>query len=190
MSASDTWSRTGFLQSFPRFVAKATYDTVSDMISIRYTLTMRRTDRQLPDNAAMKVLQKGSHGVLAMTSEEYGVYAIPMNYAVTGMTVYFHGAREGTKTELLKQRPRATLVCVTEDTVLAEKFTTQYESAIARGRVRIVEDEKERMEGLKAFIHRYSPDYIEKGERYIENMKGSTLLFALDIESLEGKKRQ
>lgn len=125
-----------------------------------------------------------------MTSEEYGVYAIPMNYAVSGMTVYLHGAREGTKTDLIRQRPRATLVCVTEDTVLAEKFTTQYESAIARGKVRIVEDEKERIKGLKALIHRYSPEYIEKGERYIEQMKKSTLLFALDIESLEGKKRQ
>ncbi|MBN2858637.1 MAG: pyridoxamine 5'-phosphate oxidase family protein [Sphaerochaetaceae bacterium] len=151
---------------------------------------MRRTDRQLPFDAAMNVLKHGSHGVLSMAVEENGVYAIPLNYAVEGMTIYFHGAREGTKTEIARKHPKGTLVCVTKEEVLAEQFTTQYESAIAEGHVRIVDDESERIRGFRALINRYSPEYREKGERYIEHMKDKTLLFALDIEQLQGKKRK
>ena len=150
---------------------------------------MRRTDRQLPDEAAMKVLETGSHGVLAMADGNDGVYAIPLNYAVVGRTAYFHGALEGKKTELAKRRPKATLVCVTADDILAEKFTTQYESAIADGVLRIVSDEDERVEGFRALIRRYSPDFIEKGYAYIERAKGETMLFALDIENVYGKRR-
>jgi len=151
---------------------------------------MRRTDRQLPFDAAMNVLSRGSHGVLSMAVEENRVYAIPLNYAVEGMTIYFHGALEGTKTEIARKHPQGMLVCVTEEEVLAEKFTTQYESAIAEGHVRIVEDEDERIRGFRALIKRYAPERIEQGDRYIEHMKDKTLLFALDIEQLQGKKRQ
>ncbi len=150
---------------------------------------MRRKDRELPPQAAMEVLSSAEHGVLAAAVEGNQVYAIPLNYAIDGMTAYFHGALEGRKTEVARKNPRATLVAVTEDTVIAEKFTTQYESAIAEGVLRIVSDEEERLRGFRALIRRYSPDYIAAGDRYIDRAKGETLIFALDIEQVYGKKR-
>ncbi len=157
------------------------------MIKSRYNNCMRRKDRQLPEEAAMKVLSEGSHGVLAAAVVENDVYAIPISYAVEGRTVYFHGALEGRKVEIAKTKPRATLVTVTQDDIRPEAFTTKYTSAIADGVLRIVEDEEERMKGFRSLIRRYSPDFISQGDAYIDRAKGKTLIFALDIENIYGK---
>jgi len=48
------------------------------------------------------------------------------------------------------------------------KFTTEYESAILRGRVTFVEHEEETMKGLRAISEKFTPlnmDYFEEAAR-------------------------
>ena len=52
----------------------------------------------------------------------------------------FHSAKAGHKIDAIARDPRASFCVIGQDDVLPEKFTTRYRSAIAFGRVRVLDD--------------------------------------------------
>lgn len=72
----------------------------------------------------------------------------------------------------------------------ALQFTIQYESAIAFGRIRIVEDEEEKKRALYGHIAKYFPG-MKLGVEYrpiTEDELKRTCVYAITIESLSGKR--
>ena len=73
---------------------------------------MRRSDREIKDRAELlDVISRCDVCRLALNDEEGYPYILPLNFGekdVDGqLTLYFHGAMEGKKYELMEKDPRA-----------------------------------------------------------------------------------
>ena len=112
---------------------------------------MRRKKQQLSNEETEEILRRGSHGVLALLGNEGWPYALPISYVYDEGRLYFHCAAAGHKLEAIAREPRASLCVVDMDEVIPELFTTAYRSAIAFGRLRVLED---REEIVRAWIRR------------------------------------
>lgn len=153
---------------------------------------MRKAERQTSDEEARSLLEGGLYCILSMVAPDGGAYAVPMSYAVRGDTLYVHCARgAGFKYECLTAHPRAAAVVVRDDIeTIPGKFSTYYESAIARGPVRLVEDEAERQIVLNALVGKYDAPHAKQGRKYARAASPRVDVFALEIEELTGKARR
>ncbi len=150
---------------------------------------MRRADRAIPDSEAQQILQAGAYGVLSTVSADGQPYGVPVSYAYVGDVIYFHCAPEGHKLDNLNHNNRVSFCVVGKTQVLPSKFATNYESAIVFGTAHeVVGDEKH--VGLVEILKKYSPDFMEKGERYIKGDSPKARVYKIVIESLSGKARK
>ena len=62
---------------------------------------MRRSDKALPNDALVKILQEGEYGVLSTVSADGQPYGVPLNYALQNNNLYFHCALDGHKLDNL-----------------------------------------------------------------------------------------
>jgi uncharacterized protein len=150
---------------------------------------LRRSDRALGDEQAIEILQKGEYGILSTISPDGQPYGVPVSFAYVDHALYFHCAVEGHKLDNLAFNPRVSFCVVGATQVLPDQFATRYESAIAFGKAyELSGDEKHA--GLTELLKKYSADFMEKGEHYINNAIEKTRVFKIEIESLSGKARR
>ena len=150
---------------------------------------MRRKRQQTTEEEARRILIEGTSGVLALSGDDGYNYAVPISYALDGDKIYFHSAPTGHKIDSIRRNDRASFCVIGQDQILPEKFTTCFKSAIAFGRLRIVEndDDPEKRRGLDLLADKYSPliDIAER-EKEMSKMRACVVL-VLDIEHLTGK---
>ncbi len=151
--------------------------------------TVRRQDRLLEEERAREILQVGEYGFLAMASAEGG-YGVPINYAISGDTIYLHCAPEGRKLQAVANDNRVTFCVVGEKRLIPEQFTTMYESVVASGSARIVEDEDERRQALRLIVEKYASQHVEEGLKAIERSLHRTAVVAICVHTLTGKSKQ
>lgn len=147
---------------------------------------VRRQDRLLDEERARELLHEGEYGFLAMVSAEGG-YGVPINYAISGDTIYMHCAPEGRKLRTIAHDARVTFCVVGSMQIVPEEFTTQYESVIASGVARIVQGDEERRQALRLIVEKYASAHIEEGLRAIERSISRTAIIAIDVDSFSGK---
>ncbi len=150
---------------------------------------MRRDDRQLAHEEAVAILKKGEYGVLAMMGDEGYPYAVPLSYAFDQGAIVFHSAVEGHKVEAIRKNPKCSFTVIGDTEVLPGKFSTRYESVIAFGNARELKGE-EKHQALMALIQKYSPEFLESGEKYVLNAGVKTVVVKIEIDSLTGKARR
>lgn len=150
---------------------------------------MRRKDREISINDSREILTKACYGVLSTISENGYPYGVPVNYVFYNGYIYFHSAKEGHKIDNIKNNSKVSFSIVGSEEVLSEQFTTNYESVIAFGEAEEVY-ELEKGEALLEIIKKYSPEFIEKGEKYIEALESKTAVLKIDIKHLSGKSRR
>ena len=104
---------------------------------------MRRSDREIKDRAELlDVISRCDVCRLALNDEEGYPYILPLNFGekdVDGqLTLYFHGAMEGKKYELMEKDPRASFEMDCSHELFmndaGNERTMKYESVIGRGR--------------------------------------------------------
>jgi len=119
---------------------------------------MRRNKQILSQDAAEKILREGEFGVLALAGDDDYPYAVPINYAVEGNKIYFHSAKIGHKLDAIKRNEKVSFCVVARHEVVAEEFTTYFVSAIAFGRMKIIEDDADpdKLRGLELLADKYS----------------------------------
>lgn len=150
---------------------------------------MRRIDRQLFDEQIESILCKCTFGILATVDEENWPYAVPVNYVFNRQSVYFHCAKNaGHKLENIAYNNRVCFTIVGENKTIPEQFATAYESVILFGHVTEVIDDINDV--ARMFIHRFSPNYIEEGDEYIQKMISRTAFYKIQIEQITGKARK
>ena len=147
---------------------------------------VRRQDRLLDEQRATELLLRGEYGFLAMASAEGG-YGVPVNYALGVNTIYVHCAPEGHKLRAIEHDSRVTFSVVGDKHLVPEQLTTMYESVVAKGRARIVDDVQERIAALQLIVEKYAPEHQEMGRKAIERSIGRTAVIAIDVESYSGK---
>ncbi len=151
---------------------------------------MRRKTQKLSDKGAARVLERGTSGVLAVAGDGGYPYAVPLSYAYDpdeGRLV-FHSAMAGHKIDALQREPKASFCVIDQDAVKPEEFTTYFRSAIAFGKVRMIEDEDEKRAAIELLNKRYAPDMPKEAEdKEIAAFWKSLRMFELRIEHLSGK---
>ena len=74
---------------------------------------MRRKDRQLPEEEAVRLLESCRFGVLCTVCADGTPYGIPMNHVLDGRILYMHCASAGgLKLENIARSPRACFTVV------------------------------------------------------------------------------
>ncbi len=152
---------------------------------------VRRQDRLLDEENAIKLLECGEYGILSMVEEVnggVGGYGIPISYVWDhAASIYLHCAPEGHKLNNLQGNPNVSFCVVGSTNVISHKFTTAYESIVVRGRISMNLSTDERMKALALILDKYSPEDKEVGLKYAEKSFHRTDILRLDIREISGK---
>jgi len=151
---------------------------------------MRRSDRQISEQEAAKLLLESEYGTLATVNADGSPYNLPLSYAYKDGVIYLHGAAEGQKIDNIKAHPAVCFCVVGNTQLLPDKFTTNYISAIAQGNAEIVSDAEEKKKGLMALIEKYSSGHIPAGIKYIESAFDNVSVIKITVNKLTGKSRR
>ncbi|MDX9918061.1 MAG: pyridoxamine 5'-phosphate oxidase family protein [Gudongella sp.] len=173
---------------------------------------MRRKDREMGVEFGLQVIDRAKFGVVTLVDENGEPYGIPLSIVRDGNTLYFHSAKAGTKNDLFSKEPVVRIVFVGEvevpelysedelndmvaDDVKASEltktvFTTQYESAIVKGRVHEVTDEDAKFEVLRKICKKFTPDKMAYFEAAANTGIKDTNAFSVEIEELTAKRKR
>lgn len=111
----------------------------------------------------------------------------PRDLAQGCLRIYFHCAPEGYKLDCIARNDRASFCVVGGDEVVPVEFTTYFRSAVAFGRVRLVEGHDERVHALRLLADKYAPGLDEGFAREVTTLLRRTCVLRLDVEALTGK---
>ena len=149
---------------------------------------MRRKDREITDIALIEDIIRNSLVCRLGMSRDDQPYVVPLCFAYSDNTIYFHSAGEGLKLEILQQNPN---VCVEfdidQEVIQGDKpckWGMQYRSVIGFGKASFVEDLEEKRKGLDAIMKHYSGRSFE----YVEPAIKTTCIIKVEIESMTGKR--
>jgi len=150
---------------------------------------LRRKDRAITKDEAIALLNRAEYGVLSTVTENGKPYGVPLNFCMIDRCIYFHCAVEGQKIDNIKKNKSVSFCAVGNTEILPEKFGMIYESVIVSGEVEEVFDMNKQI-AMEGMLHKYSPDYFDKGIKYIEGLKEKTRVFKITINTLTGKARR
>lgn len=148
---------------------------------------MRREDRERGEEFGRKVFETCEYATMSMVDEEGEAYAVPISPVLVGDCLYIHGAFEGTKNRILKVHPRVCVSAVSFTHVVAEKFTTEYASAVAVGRVTPVESEEEKRFAMGEICLKYAPRHMEVFEKAFRGSVHRTNVLKITLEKITAK---
>jgi len=157
------------------------------------------------------VIDKARFAVLTTIGENMIPYSVPVSPARVGDSLYLHSAPEGRKIDNLEFNPAVTMVFVgdtrvpdpiqpeefealkAEDqvaTLMSNKFTTEFESAILTGNAVFVTSHEEKLRGLRAITEKYTPLNLPYFEAAAESGLARVVVIRIDIETLTAKRKK
>lgn len=154
---------------------------------------MRQNKREITDfEEIIEVMKRCDVCRLALNDDGYP-YIIPLNFGMDvsdgRITLFFHSALEGYKTELIKKDNRASfeMDCKHQLQYFEDKgyCTMSYESVIGSGKIRILND-GEKSEALKKLMNHYHP---EKDAYFNPEAISRTMVYILEVEKVTGKRK-
>lgn len=149
---------------------------------------MRRKKQLLSVEETVAILERGTSGTLALLGDDDYPYTVPISYVYLDNKIFFHSARSGHKIDAIKKSDKASFCVIDEDNVISEKYTTYFCSAIAFGRIRIMEDSDMKHAMLQKLAEKYSSAHREGIQEEINRGYKSLVMLEFDIEHMTGKK--
>lgn len=148
---------------------------------------MRRKRQQLTEMESISILGKATSGTLALLGDGGYPYAVPISYVYHDGKLYFHSAVTGHKVDAIRNCDKASFCVIDQDDVHGEQYTTYFRSVIAFGRIRIIEDENEKLAAAQLLGNRYNPNQDEALQKEMDKGLHRMLMLCLEIEHLTGK---
>ncbi|MDE7312725.1 MAG: pyridoxamine 5'-phosphate oxidase family protein [Eubacterium sp.] len=149
---------------------------------------MRRKNQMLSRELCTEILKQGTSGVLAVLGDDAYPYAVPLSYVYADEKLYFHSAVSGHKLDAVKAHSKASFCVIAKDQVVPEKYTTYYQSVIAFGTVRVLDDDQEKMDAIQKLSLKYTPnDPVQRQMAEIERYWNSLCMMELTITHMTGK---
>jgi nitroimidazol reductase NimA-like FMN-containing flavoprotein (pyridoxamine 5'-phosphate oxidase superfamily) len=156
---------------------------------------MRRKEREIVD-VTEKLALLGNCKVcrLGLCRDEQP-YIVPLNYGYTFennvLTLYFHGAREGKKMDMIKLNNRACFEIDCEHELLEAEAACGYSFAFASitgfGRIEFIEDTEEKIRALNILMAQQTGK--SKEHHYPKAMLDRVCVYKLAVEEFTGKRR-
>ncbi len=173
---------------------------------------MRRKDREMDKDFGLGIIDEAKYGVLSMVDDDNNPYGVPLSIVRDGNTLYFHSAKEGRKASILRKSPYVSVVFVgdvkvpenfTEDELegfaqeeskaavfISSVFTTEYESAIIKGKVILISDERERVKVMKLICNKYTPSKMNYFDIAIRAGLSKVDAYKIEIENITTKRKK
>lgn len=150
---------------------------------------LRRKNQGLEQSVCDEVLQKVSYGVLAVLGDDDYPYCVPLNYVYlpNQQIIYLHCAKTGHKIDAIRKHSKVSFCVVSKDQVIAEKFTTAFESVVAFGTACEVSEEQEKLFSLRQLNQKYSPEFEKTGEQEIEKFWNAVSIIKIEVQHISGK---
>ena len=146
---------------------------------------MRRVRQELSRAETEAILRNGTTGVLAVHGDEGYPYAVPVNYVYKDGKIYFHGAKAGHKFDAMARDDKVSFCVIGQDQVMPEDFSDHYKSAVAFGRVRLLEGD-EALRAVYDLGYRFNPDPA-KARAEVAKSGVNAACFEITIDHLTGK---
>ncbi len=149
---------------------------------------MRRKEKEIIDLNEIELILKRNYTCRIALSNNDFPYIIPMNYSYKKKALYFHSAKEGTKIDLIKNNPNACFE-ITEDIKIEESeqacsYGTKYRSVIGTGKIKIINNEKEKIECLNIIMEQHTK---KNNWKYEEESLNKIIILKLKINEITGK---
>ena len=149
---------------------------------------LRRGRQALPEAESLAILERGSHGVLAVLGDGGYPYAVPISYVYEDGKIYMHCAKSGHKLDAVRACEKASFCVVDQDEVVQAEFTSHYRSAIAFGRIREITDDAEKRRMVSLLARKYCPDLPQaEHDKAMERDWAPLNMLELTIEHLTAK---
>lgn len=140
------------------------------------------------DKRIDQFLRQARTGYLGLTDEEIP-YVVPLNFIWMNEALYFHGAAQGRKIDLIHANPNCCFTISEEYGTMVSpipaKTDTAYMSVMLFGVLETVTDLKEATTAMQAMLDKYVPGYYDKSlsqshvERYRSSLGSHTVVFKL-----------
>lgn len=173
---------------------------------------MRRKDREMNREFGIEVIDKSTYGVVSMIDEDNKPYGIPLSIVRDEDSLYFHSAMAGRKVKILEKNPNVSVAFVGEvkvpenytkeelDEIVKDKskavllissvFTTEYESAVVKGKVQLVEDEEEKIKAMKLICEKYTWTKMDYFDMAIKAGLKRTNVYKIEIKEIKSKRKK
>jgi len=155
---------------------------------------IRRAERLMAEEEALRPLQQGLCGRLASVSEDGSPDCVPLLYVVDGERLYVHNTTEHGHLRInLEHEPR---VCFEVDEP-GQVFdygrfecdsSVSYRSVIAFGTMRIVTDPKQKQKFFEALMGKYRTAGRERPRGFFPRI-GRVIVYEMTIERMTGKEQ-
>lgn len=153
---------------------------------------MRRSDREVKNfDDMIQIMEKCDVCRIALNNNGYP-YILPLNFGMKNenntVELFFHGAKEGMKYEVIQADNRASFEMDCEHKLVTDaergSCTMEYESIIGQGHIEIV-SEKEKYDALCVLMkHYHQEDFL-----FDKTVIPRTTVFKLVVENMTGKVR-
>jgi len=154
---------------------------------------MRRSERAITDMDDIAGVVEKCPIIRLGLSDDGLPYIVPLNFGYSyncgKLTIYFHGAKEGRKIDILKKEPN---VCFEMDHSFELKtgaeacqWSAYYESVIGYGNASFVEDDNEKTAAMNIIMKRYG---FEGVPHYTPAALSRVLICKIEVDTITGKR--
>ncbi|WP_313800045.1 pyridoxamine 5'-phosphate oxidase family protein [Cytobacillus sp.] len=151
------------------------------------------------DKRIDQFLSRARTGYLGLTDGEHP-YVVPLNFIWMNEALYFHGASQGRKINLIHANPKCCFT-VSEDygtmvSPIPAKTDTAYMSVMLFGELEMVSDLTEATAAMQAMLDKYVPGYYDKSlsqahvDKYRSSLGSHTAVFRLTPSARTAKENQ
>lgn len=149
---------------------------------------MRRKDQEITERSEIdEIISKSQVFRLAMVDGDKP-YIVPLCLGYDGKSIYFHCARDGKKTDVLKKNSNVCFefeeVGPLEESDKPCNWGIKYRSIIGSGKAVLLEDLEEKKNGLDLVMKQYTDTPFQFEDR----MVAAVTVMRIDIEEITGKR--
>ena len=149
---------------------------------------MRRDEKQIQDTHALEEILRSAGVCRIGLAVDNVPYIVPVNFAYSDRSLYFHSARHGRKIDMLRSNPRVCFEVTSENSVVgADKacsWGASYRCVMGTGLALFIEETSEKKRALDLVMQKYSGR--DRWE-YDESALGLTCILRVDITEMTGK---
>lgn len=173
---------------------------------------MRRKDREMDLEFGYDLIDKASYGVLSIMDEKDEAYGVPLSLVRKEDILYFHSAKEGKKVDIFEKKTNVWVTFVGQTNIpenyskeeleeiskdeskvrllLSNVFTTEFESAMVKGKIDLVKDKDEKIEALNLICKKYTPDKMKYAINAINSSFEKVNIYRIQIKELSSKRKK
>lgn len=149
---------------------------------------MRRFKQEISETECINVLKHAPRGIMAFHGENGYPYAIPLNqfYHDEDGKLYFHGARQGLKLDLIEKNNKVCFTVMDEGYRKEGEWALNIRSVVCLGHIETVQDHEKVLDICRKLALKFYPT-AEAAEEEIVKSGDRVNLLAMTIDRMTGK---